>query len=230
MSTRERTRTEAAFLRGDAGVDGLPTEAERRDAAEVERDRAREQLLRGGTALGRELLTWLLWRSEAGEPLVEVEGAGLTVLFTGRITLRGLAGDVNELAARGLAAPYSAEVRRALDAGLLVHQARLRLEHGEQAYEATLDAEFLDVRAAKLPPPLAEADDDRVIERLDQAERLSAFVDALAQAFLAERSSRSWKQRTVPARKTWMRGEDEPEKGPARAEAPPPRRSRSTRA
>jgi hypothetical protein len=230
MSRREQARAEAAFLRGDAGVDGVATDHDGRDAAEVERDQAREQLLRGRTWLGRELLTWLLWRSEAGEPLVEVEGAGLTVLFTGRITLRGLAGDVNELAARGVAAPYSAEVRRALDAGLLVHQARLRLEHGEQAYEATLDAEFLDVRSAKLPPPLAEADDDRMIERLDQAERLSALVDALAQAFLTERSSRGWKQRTVPALKAWMRGEDELENAPARTEAPKGRRSRSPRA
>jgi hypothetical protein len=230
MSRREQARAEAAFLRGDTGVDGAATDPDGRDAAEVERDQAREQLLRGRTWLGRELLTWLLWRSEAGEPLVEVEGAGLTVLFTGRITLRGLAGDVNELAARGVAAPYSAEVRHALHAGLLVHQARLRLEHGEQAYEATLDAEFLDVRSAKLPPPLAEADDDRMIERLDQAERLSALVDALAQAFLAERSSRAWKQRTVPALKAWMREEDEPEKAPARSEAPPTRRPRAPRA
>ncbi len=230
MSRREQARAEAAFLRGDAGVDGVATDHDGRDAAEVERDQAREQLVRGRTWLGRELLTWLLWRSEAGEPLVELEGAGATVLFNGRITLRGLAGDVNELTARGVAAPYSAEVRRALDAGLLVHQARLRIEHGEQTYEATLDAEFLDVRAAKLPPPLAEADDDRLIERLDQAERLSALVDAFAQAFLAERSSKAWKQRTVPALKAWMRQDDEPDEAPARAEAPPARRSRSPRA
>ncbi len=220
MSRRDEARAEAAFLRGDAGVDGVATDADGRDAAEVERDQAREQLLRGRTWLGRELLTWLLWRSEAGDPLLEVDGAGLTVLFTGRITLRGLTGDVTELAARGTAAPYSAEVRRALDAGLLVHQARLRLEHGEQAYEVTLDAEFLDVRAAKLPPPLAEADDDRMIERLDQAELLSGLVDALAGAFLEARASRSWAQRTVPALKRWMRGEDEAEAAPSRRGAP----------
>jgi recombination associated protein RdgC len=208
VARRDEARAEAAFLRGDAGVDGVATEADDRDAAELERDKAREELLRGRTWLGRELLTWLLWRSESGDPLVEVEGAGLAVLFTGRITLRGLAGDVTELTARGVEAPYAAEVRRALDAGLLVHQARLRFTHGagddEKVYEATLDAEHLAVRAAKLPELVAEEDDDRALERLFLAGQLSRFVDALVAAFLEERAAPAWAKRTVPALKRWM--------------------------
>jgi hypothetical protein len=203
MSTRERARAEAAFLRGDAGVDGLPTEAERRDAAEVERDRAREQLLRGGTALGRELLTWLLWRSESTAPVAELEGGPVSVVFTGRVVLRGVAGDVTELAARGALAPYAAEVRRAIAHGLLVHQARLRIEHADRAYEATIDAEFLDVRAAKLPELLTEAEDDRRLERLELAERLSALVDALVRAFLAVRLTRAWRRMVVRELRAW---------------------------
>ena len=210
MTRRNEAREEAAFLRGDVGVDGAATEADQRDTAEAERDRAQEELLRERTWLGRELLTWLLWRSESGDPLAEVEGAALVVLFAGRITLRGVAGDVTELTARGAQAPYSAQVRRALDAGLLVHQARLRLTHGagdaEKVYEATLDAEHLDVRAAKLPQLLAEEEDDRVLERLFLAGQLSRFVDALVAAFLEERASRGWAKRTVPALKSWMQG------------------------
>jgi hypothetical protein len=208
VARRDEARAEAAFLRGDVGVDGAATDADQRDAAEVERDKAREELLRGRTWLGRELLTWLLWRSESGDPLVEVEGTRLVVLFTGRITLRGLAGEVTELSARGAEAPYAVQVRRALDAGLLVHQARLRFTHGEgdaeKVYEATLDAEHLDVRAAKLPELLAEEGDDRVLERLFLAGQLSRFVDALVAAFLEERAGRGWAKRTVPALKRWM--------------------------
>lgn len=203
MSRRDQGRAEAAFLRGDAGVDGLPTEAERRDAAEVERDRAREQLLRGGTALGRELLTWLLWRSESTEPVAELDGGAVSVVFTGRVVLRGVAGDVTELAARGALAPYAPDVRRAIAHGLLVHQARLRIEHAERAYEATLDAEFLDVRTAKLPELLADAEDDRRLERLELAERLSSIVDALVRAFLAVRTGRSWRRTAVPQLRAW---------------------------
>ncbi len=206
MAKREQARSEAAFLRGDAGVDGVSTAAETRDEAEVERDRAREQILRGRTWLGRELLTWLLWRSESGDPLAEVEGSGLVVLFTGRVLLRGLAGDVTELAARGASAPYAEQVRRALASGLLLHQARLRLTHGERSWEVTLDAEHLDVRAAKLPELLTEADDDRAAERLDLCEQLARLVDALVAAFLEERAGKGWARRTVPALRAWMEG------------------------
>ncbi len=203
MGRREQARAEAAFLRGDTGVDGAATDADVRDEAEVERDKAREQLLRGRTYLGRELLTWLLWRSEAGDPLVEVDGAGVVVLFAGKVLLRGVAGDVTEVAARGAAAPYAAQIKRALATGLLVHQARLRLSHGERVFEATLDAEHLDVRAAKLPELLTEAEDDRAAERLDLCEQLGRIVDALVAAFLEVRGGKAW-SRTVPALRAWM--------------------------
>jgi hypothetical protein len=201
MTRRER-REDAAFQRGDVGVDGAATE-ETRDAAEAERAKAREQLLRGRTWLGRELLTWLLWRSEARGAFATVDGEGVEVLFVGRLVLRGARGEVTELVVRGTEAPYAAQVRRALDAGLLVHEARVRLTHGERTYEAGIDAEFLDVRAAKLPELLAEEEDDRAQERLWLAERLSAIVDALAAEFLAARAGRGWRK-TVAAMKRWM--------------------------
>ena len=203
MGRRDEARAEAAFLRGDIGVDGAATDLDQRDAAEVERGKAREQLLRGRTWLGRELLTWLLWRSEGGQPLAEVDGTGVMVLFTARVVLRGVAGDVTELGARGPEAPYAPEVRRALEAGLLVHQARLRLQHGEKEYLATLDAEFLDVRSAKLPELMAEQEDDRAAERLWLAEQLGRLVDALTASFLEERRGRGW-TKTVAAMKEWM--------------------------
>jgi hypothetical protein len=208
MGRREQAREEAAFSRGDVGVDGAATEADQRGAAEKERDTAREQLLRGRTWLGRELLTWLLWRSEPGDPVAQVGGAGVVVLFADKVLLRGLAGDVVELAARGAAAAYAPQVRRALASGLLVHQARLRVSVGERTWEATLDAEFLDVRAAKLPDLLSEEDDDRAAERLDLCEELGRIVDALVDAFLAERAGKGWRRKTVPALRAWMAGPD----------------------
>lgn len=207
MGKREQAREEAAFMRGDVGVDGAATE-EKQDAAEVERGKAREALLRGKAYLGREFLTWLLWRSEAGEPLAEFEKAGVTVLFLGRVVLKGVSGDVTELSARGAMAPYSEQVRQALDRGLLVHQARLLLTHGEKAYEVTLDAEFLDIRAAKLPELMSEEDDSRTTERLYLAEQLSALIHTLVEAFIAVRAGRAWSKQVVPAMKEWMRGEE----------------------
>jgi hypothetical protein len=207
VSRRAHARAEAAVLRGDAGIDGIATAADDRDAAEVERDEARQALVRGHAFLGRELLTWLLWRSESTEPITKLEREDVGVVFTGRLVLRGAFGDVTELVARGTQAPYSAQVKRALDAGLLVHQARLRIEHGEKAWEATLDAEHLDVRAAKLPDLIAEEDDERLLERLYLSQRLSALVDALGAEFMTVRAGRGWSRKVVPELKRWMRGE-----------------------
>jgi hypothetical protein len=209
MGKREQARIEAAFMRGDTGVDGGATEEDTRDEAEIERDKAREQLLRGRAYLGREFLTWLLWRSESGDVLVDFEGTGVVVLYTGRCTLRGVNGDVTELMARGALAPYSEQVKHSMDRGLLVHQARWRLTHGEKVYEVTLDAEFLDIRAAKLPELMAEEEDDRLLERLYLTEQLSGMVDTLVQSFLEVRASRNWSKKVVPAMKSWMKGEDE---------------------
>ncbi len=213
MGRREQAREETAFMRGDVGVDGGATSEETRDEAEVQKEKARSELMRGGTWLGRELLTWLLWRSERTEPLTQFRDGGLEVLFVGRLILRGLHGEVTELAAKGTLAPYSEEVRHALDRGLLVHSARLRLTLGERTWEVGLDAEHLDLRAAKLPELLTEEEDDRITERLDLADQLSEMVDALAAAFLDVRRSRAWSAKEVPEMKAWMRGEERPEGG-----------------
>ena len=205
MGKREQAWAEAAFMRGDAGVDGQATE-EQRDEAEVERDKAREEMLRGRTYLGRELLTWLLWRSESGDPLVQYEEQPVTVLFSSRVVLRGVHEDVTEMTARGAMAPYSEQVRHGLDRGLLVHSAHLCLTHGDRQYEATLDAEHLDVRSAKLPQLMTEEEDDKLQERLYLVEQLSGMVDALVEAFLAVRTHKQWGKKIVPAMKEWMQG------------------------
>jgi hypothetical protein len=96
-------------------------------------------------------------------------------------------------------------VRRALASGLLAHQVRLRLTVGERAWEATLDAEFLDIRSARLPELLTEEEDDRAAERLALCEELGGMVDALVAAFLAERAGRGWRRKVVPALLEWMR-------------------------
>ncbi|RKH42723.1 hypothetical protein [Corallococcus sicarius] len=207
MAKGEQARIEAAFARGDVGVDGGSTE-EVKDEAEVEQGKAREQLLRGRAYLGREFLTWLLWRSESGDALVDHDGASVTALYLGKVVLRGVAGDVTELSARGTLAPYSENVRHSLDRGLLVSQARLRITHGEREFELTLDAEFLDIRAAKLPALMTEEEDDQLTERLELTEQLSALVDALVTDFLAVRGGRAWSKQVVPAMKAWMKGEE----------------------
>lgn len=199
---REKSRQDAAFARGEIGVDGAETE-ERKDAAEVERDKAREQFLRGKSYLGREFLTWLLWRTESGDPILHFENAPVTVVFADRLVLKGIATDVVETSLRGAMAPYSPLVRRSLAKGLLVHQAKLRIMHGEQPFEVSLDAEHFDLKSAKLPELTREEEDDRLQERLFLSERLGELVEALLETFMRVRNAKKWAA-DVAEMKAWM--------------------------
>jgi hypothetical protein len=197
---------ETKFLRGMVGVDGESTREEK-DPEELEREKAKAELVRGHTFLGREFLTWLLYKSRGGDTILEHDKEPLTALFNGRMILRGLAGEATEIAVKGTLSPYSELVRLAIDRGLLVHAGRVRLTHGEKVYEVTLDAEFLDFKAGQIPALMSEEEDDRISERLYLAEQLSALVDALIGSFMELRTSDRWKKDTVPAMKRWLAGE-----------------------
>ena len=124
--------------------------------------------------------------------------------MVGQVILRGLAGDATELAVKGHLSAYSDVVRSAIDKGLLVHQARLRIQFGEQVYEVTLDAEHLDFKGAQIPKVLSEEDADQITERLFLCERLAGLVDALWGAFMEVRASGEWKKKAVPGIKRWV--------------------------
>ncbi len=202
-SSARAPSAETKFMLGQTGVDGAATKEEA-DADQVEQAKARDALYRGRTWLGREALTWVLWRSESSESLCEVEELPLSVLFTGKLLLRAAAGEVTEVAVKGVSAPYSAIVRQALEKGILVHGARLQLNHGEQTFEVTLDAEFFDFKAAKLPQLLQEEEAEQRIERLELVGRLGRLVDALISEFTAVRLSPGWKKTVVPQIRQWL--------------------------
>lgn len=196
------SREEAKFMRGETGVDGAAVKEEA-DATEVEQAKAREALLRGRTWLGRECLTWLLWRSESTEALMEVDRREVSVVFNGRLTLRAGQGDVTELSVKGVTAPYATLVKAAIAKGLLVHSAKLQITWGEQVFDVGLDAEFFDLKSAKLPALLQEEEAEKLIERLDLAGKLSALLSGLIDAFVKVRLSRAWDAQVVPELIAW---------------------------
>ncbi|MBK7861070.1 MAG: hypothetical protein IPJ65_21170 [Archangiaceae bacterium] len=203
--SRATARAEAQFMRGDTGVDGGATEQAETDPSLVEQAKAKEALYRGGAWLGREALTWLLLKSESSEPLCEVDDLPLKVVFASKVTLRAH-GEVTEIVAKGVTAPYSAPVRHALHRKMLVHAARLHLTHGEETFEVTLDAERFDFRGAKLPARLDENDQgEELVERLELVARLGRLVDALLREFVRVRSSPAWLRTEVPALEAWFK-------------------------
>ena len=196
-------KEERAFMRGEVGVDGAAVEEEK-DEAQLELAKAQEALLRGRTWLGRECLTWLLWKSESTEALLNVDDQPVNVVFNGKLTLRAASGDVTEVQVKGVASPYAKLVKIALAKGILVHTAKLQVTWGEQVYDFTLDAEFFDIRSAKLPALLQDEEDDKLTERLELATRASTLTDALVAAFIKERTAKAWSSKIVPALKEWM--------------------------
>lgn len=204
MASKKQAQSEAKFLRGAAGVDGQATE-EKADPVEAEQAKAREALYRGRTWLGREALTWVLFRSNDTAPIATLEGEPITVLFNGRLTLRAASGDITEAAVKGVNAPYARLIRQAADLGLLVHSARLTLTWKERSYELTLDAEQFDVRAGKTPELMKEDEEEKVTERLDHVATLGRLIDAILERFMGLRTSPQWKKTVVPELKAWMR-------------------------
>ena len=183
----------------------LDDESER---LEADRERARIALTRDRTWLGRELLTWLLWKSDAGDVVAHVDGEDVTVLLTGPVTLQGVAGDATELRAKGYYAAYAKVVRQALAKGLLIHQARLRFVSGptedERLYEVTLDAEQFAFRQVRLPQILSEEPDEALLERLALTDHVCALVDAVWASFVEIRSTSEWENEIVPAIRAWF--------------------------
>lgn len=188
----------------ETGVDGA-TGKEEIDPEVAEQAKAAEALYRGRAWLGREALSWLLMKSESTEAICKVDGLSLRVVFTGKMLLRAGSGEVTEVAAKGVSAPYSAIVRYALKRNLLVHGARLQLTHGEQTFEVTLDAERFDLRAAKLPELLNEGDEgEELVERLELVSRLGRLIDALIEQFIKVRTGPGWQKTVVPALREWF--------------------------
>ncbi|MER2566670.1 MAG: hypothetical protein ABTQ32_38460 [Myxococcaceae bacterium] len=206
MASRRAASEETKFLRGDTGVDGQATK-EVADPVEAEQAKAREALYRGRTWLGRECLTWILFKSNDTNPIAVLDDEPIKVLFNGRLTLRAAAGDITEVAVKGVNAPYARLIRQAADLGLLVHSARLTITWQERSYDFTLDAEHFDVRAGKTPELMKDDDDEKLTERLDHVGALGRLIDAISSRFMEIRNSAEWKKKVVPQLKAWMREE-----------------------
>jgi hypothetical protein len=147
----------------------------------------------------------MLMKSESSEALCEVDGLPLSVVFATKVTLRAGGGELTEVVAKGVTAPYAAAVRFALQQQLLVHGARLHLTHGEQTFEVTLDAERFDFKSVKLPKLLDEEDrGEQLVERLELLARLGRLVDAMLATFMKLRASPAWKRTAVPELEAWL--------------------------
>lgn len=150
--------------------------------------------LRTRTFLGREFLSWLLWRAECeGASVASSQRGRVAVRIGSRVTTTSLAGEVGSCPMRGMAPGGSLEARAALFRGGTVSQMAVALEAGAVGWEAVVSSGF-DLRGVKLPDDDSEDLDGRIARRLDAIRELSELLDAAFVEFLRVRLGESWRE------------------------------------
>ena len=154
--------------------------------------------------LGREFMSWLLFRVTRGEATFEDDGGELTFAFGGRVRLAGPAGDVTDAVLKGTSPASSVELYAGLGAGRSIREAEMRVARGEREFRFTLIAETLDLRGVKLPSPLTDEGDDRLADRMALLEELESGIRTAFQAFVKERTRPVWQRSVLPEMRAWL--------------------------
>jgi hypothetical protein len=157
--------------------------------------------------LGREFMTWLLWRADAGEAQFgggSKQGEEFTFFFGGKARFASAAGFATDLVLKGRAPAHGAEARAAIGSGHALREAELRVVRDEREWRGTLVADSLDWKGVKLPALLTEEDDEKLLERMTLLEELDEMVQVAFADFLKTRARPVWRKETVPALRTWI--------------------------
>jgi hypothetical protein len=154
--------------------------------------------------LGREFMTWLLWRADAGEAAFGKSGEEFTFAFGGKARFASQAGYATDLQLKGRAPAHGAEARAAIGSGHALREAELRVVKDEREWRGTLVADSLDWKGVKLPALLTEEDDEKLLERMTLLEELDGMVEVAFAEFLKTRARPAWRKETVPALRSWI--------------------------
>jgi hypothetical protein len=154
--------------------------------------------------LGREFLTWLLWRADRGEATFTDDDGEFSLAFGGRVRILGVGADVTDAVLKGRSPAHGVETRAGLGAGRTLREAELRLTRGEREFRFTLIAETLDLKSVKLPARLTDEGDDRLGERMALLDELEKAVGVMYVEFVKERTRPVWNRSVVPALRDWV--------------------------
>lgn len=154
--------------------------------------------------LGREFMTWLLWRVSQGDAGFEDDAGEMTFAFGGRVRMAGAAGDLSDAVLKGRAPAGCIEVLAGIGAGRTLREAELRVTRGEREFRFTLIGETLDLKGVKLPARLTDEGDDRLGERMALLAELESCVVTAFHAFLRERTRPVWQRSVVPEMRRWI--------------------------
>ncbi len=157
---------------------------------------------------GREFLTWLWFKSEERNGIIDIPEQGAKeIIFLQRLVLAAGDGEYAEtVVCQGLHADMK-EGKEALRRGKKIKEARLRVSEDASKWEFTFKADLFQFQSLKLPAQSDEGEDDqegRNIERIYLIEKIIQIMDALFHVFVTLRLSPHWEQAEVPRLEKWL--------------------------
>ena len=154
--------------------------------------------------LGGEFLTWLWYRADLQEGVLQVGDRAVEVWFDNKLALESLGAIKEQNVIRSETPTETEEARASLQSGKHVREAQLRLICDQKAWALTLRADDLSLHGVKIPALLTSETDDRLYERLALLEEVEGLVDGLFSAFATLRlNDESWKAE-VDAIRGWV--------------------------
>jgi recombination associated protein RdgC len=155
--------------------------------------------------LGREFLTWLMYRSARDEGVLPIPGeAAIQVFFERALTLDG-DNPAREMATIKVDDPTdSEEVMVSLRLGKKVSRARLIVQDQGQEYTLVLDGTSLSMRNMKLPETAAMDPIENMAEKAGLCARIEDLVHSLFVSFMRIRlDEKAWNEEADGLR-SWL--------------------------
>jgi len=158
--------------------------------------------------LGEEFLTWLWFKSEEQNGLLEVEGETFALYFTGRVVVEGGEGEAMEKTVCSGEMSELIEAKKGLQLGKKVTQARIRLEQDSLSWQFNVKAEDFSLQSLKTPKiemKVEQSDEleGRFLEKMYLIDKcVKVFLGLYAQ-FLELRFGPGWMEEVGKIR-TWV--------------------------
>ena len=163
--------------------------------------------------LGREFLTWLLFRVEEDGGRLTIGDDVIEMTLGDRVVMQEQ-GEHNARLTLVDEGDMSSELGAGLRRGKLIDRARIAVTRGERRWELSLDGGMLTYDSLRCPKlgdrDAALSDDPRALFendlflRLADVEEVMGFIDTLFASFCALRASSRWESETLPALRAWV--------------------------
>lgn len=159
--------------------------------------------------LGDEFLTWLWFLVETDQNAIRKIDPDCTELEIGsRVVLENRQKkSLERISIRGDDAELE-EGRLALKKGALLSELSLIYKTGEHQWQFSLKGESLNISHLKTPgpalPPSAEEMESFLLDKSQQINKITNFVESTFKAFMRARIANTWKTKTVPNIKKWI--------------------------